>query len=110
VEKDTKSKLESALWLASKGFRVFPLIAGGKTPAIDDFPHKATLKSEKIKKWWVDPVMGYTQDFNIGISTEDLLVVDVDLDKKPRIQSEITWSGGPWIKSISDLVIDIRFT
>lgn len=76
--------LEHALWLAKQGFHVFPLIPNSKLPAIEDFPHLASCDPAQIKKWWVDPILGWEQPYNIGISTtkfsqnQALLVVDVD--------------------------------
>lgn len=70
--------------LASKGYKVFPLLPNSKKPSINDFPNVATTDIETITKWWMDPVMGLVRDNNIGISTssfgedEALLVVDVD--------------------------------
>jgi len=80
-----KSKLDWALALADLGFHVFPIEAGVKSPPhIDDFPGKASRDPVQIQRWWTDPVMGWDQDYNVGISTsrfgsdEALLVVDVD--------------------------------
>lgn len=76
--------LEKALELAEKGFYVFPVQVGGKLPAINDFPNRATRDPEQIKKFWLDPVFGMVQPYNIGISTtkfngsQALVVVDVD--------------------------------
>lgn len=76
--------LEHALALAAAGFHVFPLIEGGKFPAIDDFPNQASRDAARIRAWWTDPVMETLQPWNIGISTSHyadagaLLVVDVD--------------------------------
>lgn len=76
--------LSAALQLAEKGFHVFPLVSGEKTPAIQDFPNEATRDPEKIKRWWVDPLLGFEQPYNVGISTskfnenETLIVIDVD--------------------------------
>lgn len=79
------SKLQHALALAAQGFWIFPIEAGVKSPPrIDDFPTKATRDEAQIRRWWTCPVMGFEQDFNIGISTsrfrrdETLLVVDSD--------------------------------
>jgi len=78
------ASLEQALELAAKGFHVFPLIQNSKLPAIDGWQTKATTDAEKIRRWWLDPVMGLDQDWNIGICTtrfncaEALLAVDVD--------------------------------
>lgn len=80
------SLLSTALNLAERGFHVFPLIPNSKKPTREarDFPNKATRDPEKIKAWWLDPVMNVEQPFNIGISTtkygdnETLVVIDVD--------------------------------
>lgn len=84
------SFLETALHLAEKGFYVFPLQPNGKLPAIDDYPNRATRDPEQIKKFWVDPVLGLEQPYNIGISTtkyngsQALVVVDVDNKGKKK--------------------------
>ena len=65
--------LESALYLAKRGFRVFPLKPNTKVPAITNFSGAATTDEEKINAWF-----GNGKNYNIGISTDDLLVVDVD--------------------------------
>lgn len=78
------STLQAALDLAHMGFHVFPVVPNGKTPAIEDFPNKATRDAEKIKDWWIDPIMEFEKDFNVGISTtkfgddQALIVIDVD--------------------------------
>lgn len=78
------SFLKSALALAEMGFHVFPLVPNSKLPLIEDYPRLATRDVEVIKKWWVEPVMGFEQPYNIGISTtafgdgEALVVIDVD--------------------------------
>lgn len=78
------SFLKAALELAALGFHVFPLEPNSKIPAIMDFPKAASRDPERIKKWWIDPVMELEQPYNIGISTsrfgesEALLVIDVD--------------------------------
>lgn len=79
------SRLQTALALAEKGFWIFPLVGGAKVPAVDAFPKRATTNPNQILAWWQDPVFGWEQDYNIGISTsnfgangEALLVVDVD--------------------------------
>lgn len=75
------SKLESALALARKGFRVFPLHPNSKIPAINDFPNVATTDEAKIRAWWSDPVQKCESNHNIGIATGRGLVV-IDLDVK----------------------------
>jgi len=81
--------LEHALHLASLGFRVFPLGPNGKLPHIECFTELATTDPDKIKEFWTDPVMELPQPFNIGIATNDLLVVDIDNKKGKDGDSEI---------------------
>lgn len=74
----TTDTLSAALYLAERGFHVFPCEPGGKIPLIKNFPSQASRDPEQIKKWFV----GTTR--NVGISTsrfgdnEALVVVDVD--------------------------------
>ncbi len=87
--------LEHALALAAKGFHVFPLVPNSKFPLIEDFPNQASRDPEVIKKWWIDPVLGLEQPYNIGISTskfgddEALVVVDVDNKGEMRGDEEV---------------------
>jgi hypothetical protein len=76
----TASKLDHALALAKRGFKVFPLIEGGKLPAIQNYPAKATTDADAIARWFgADPVTGWEKDLNIGVLTGgDLAVLDVD--------------------------------
>lgn len=89
------SFLEIASKLAEEGFYVFPLKPNSKLPAIDDFPNRATRDQEAIKKFWLDPVMGTEQPYNVGISTskfngnQALVVVDVDDKGKKRGSDEL---------------------
>lgn len=76
--------VEQALALAEQGFHVFPLIENSKLPLIEKWQDRATRDAEQIRRWWLDPVMGWDQGYNIGICTtrfgdnEALIVVDVD--------------------------------
>lgn len=74
------SSLENAISLATMGFRIFPLGINSKKPILEDFPNVATTDKETITKWWVRP-------YNVGISTENLIVIDVD-NKKGKNGSE----------------------
>ena len=65
--------VESALDLASKGFRIFPLKPNSKLPAVSAFYDEATTDETKIKNWWKR-----NPKFNIGISTDEWCVLDVD--------------------------------
>lgn len=70
-------RIDQALALAAKGFHLFPVIQDGKTPAIDDWPNKATRDATQLGRW-------FTGDYNIGVATgkfgddQALLVIDVD--------------------------------
>lgn len=87
--------VEQALALAAQGFHVFPVIEGQKLPAIEAWQNRATTDPEQIRRWWLDPVMGWDQGFNIGICTtrygadEALLVVDVDNKNGKRGDDEL---------------------
>lgn len=78
-----KTKLDYALELAQRGFYVFPIQEGCKTPPLTKW-HKggpgerATTDPEIIRGWWTK-----WPKANIGIATEPsgLLVVDVDVKK-----------------------------
>lgn len=79
------SFLDSALELAANGYRVFPLIPNGKTPWIKNFTEEATTDVEKIKDWWIEPIMEFEKDFNIGIATsgyDDYQLIAIDVDDK----------------------------
>lgn len=73
--------LDEALARAGEGFRVFPLIPNGKTPALEtDWRKIATGDPEKIRRLWTDPATGWDQPYNIGIATGDgVVVIDVDM-------------------------------
>lgn len=76
--------------LAQRGFRVFPLVINGKTPALQaDWRKLATTDPDKIRRLWTDPVFESEIDFNIGIALDqNTLVVDVDVrDGKVGAQS-----------------------
>lgn len=86
---------EQALALAAQGFHVFPLIENSKLPLIEKWQDRATRDEAQIRRWWLDPVMGWDQGHNIGICTtryrddEALIVVDVDNKGDKRGDDEI---------------------
>lgn len=70
------SKLDSALKLAKNGFRIFPLSPNSKIPlkGFTDFSKNATTDEKTIRSWWTK-----NPEANIAISTDEFLVVDVDM-------------------------------
>lgn len=89
------SFLVHALDLAARGFHVFPLVPNSKRPAIDDFPTLASRDPQRIRTWWVDPILDMEQPYNVGISTtrfkddESLIVLDVDNKGKKKGDEEV---------------------
>ena len=68
------TKVEHALALAARGFRVFPIKPGAKTPPLlNDWPNKATSDPETVKLYWLA-----VPDANIAIECSGLAAIDVD--------------------------------
>lgn len=99
------NKLDAALALAERGFKVFPIAPGKKAPPLlNDWPRMASVDRAVIRGMW--DVCG--ADANIGVHCDGLLVVDVDpkkggdeslqllalLDDLPATRSANTPSGG----------------
>jgi hypothetical protein len=74
-------QLAWALFMASRGFRVFPLRPYGKKPVIDAFQHYATTDENQIRSWWIDPVNGTERNYNIGVLTTNMVLVDLDVKR-----------------------------
>lgn len=69
--------LETALGLARRGFKVFPLAPGQKKPPlIKAWEQHATTDEAQIRSWWTQ-----WPSANIGLHTDGLLVIDVDPKK-----------------------------
>jgi hypothetical protein len=64
--------LDHALALGARGFKIFPVVPGGKLPAVKGWQAHATSDPAGIRALWTNP------DFNIGVSTVDLLALDLD--------------------------------
>ena len=73
-------QLTAALEAAARGWRVFPLTPGRKTPrrAASQWEHKATTDPDRVARWWDR----HPTD-NVGIATgpSGLVVVDLDTPK-----------------------------
>ncbi len=69
--------LETALAHAARGFAVFPITPGQKTPPlISGWQHVATTDETQIRYWWLQ-----WPTANVGIHCDGLLVLDVDAHK-----------------------------
>lgn len=78
-------KLQSALDLAAKGFRIFPIAVNSKKPASGlKWKEEATTDPAKVEAWWTE-----NPDYNIGVACgKGLLVVDADISKgRPGLDS-----------------------
>lgn len=97
------TKLDAALALAARGFKVFPITPGSKAPPmIARWPALATDHWREVHEWW----SGLYSGANIGIHASDLLVLDVDVksggldsfamieDMLPATLTTLTPTGG----------------
>lgn len=68
------SKLDAALALAKRGFKIFPIAPNAKFPPLwNNWPLHATNDAKALQDW--------PQDANIGVHCEGMLVLDVDTRK-----------------------------
>ncbi|GGS61417.1 bifunctional DNA primase/polymerase [Actinokineospora fastidiosa] len=66
--------LSAALAAAARGWPVFPMVPGGKAPAVKNWEARATLDPDRIRRCWS------AGPYNIGIATGPAGLVVVDLD------------------------------
>ncbi len=74
--------LEAALSYAELGYRVFPCRPGGKEPATAHGCLDATTDPGRIEAWW-----SANPSYNVAISTDGLLVLDIDPAGKPWLNT-----------------------
>lgn len=85
---DPRALGRAAEFYATHGWAVFPLVAGGKTPATRRGFHDATTDVDRVRAWW-----SAHPDRNIGLATGAASGVDViDLD---GVEGVRTWYGVP---------------
>jgi hypothetical protein len=75
ARKRPSSNVEAALDLARRGFYVFPIADGKKSPALCRWSREATTDEATIRRWWSSHPCA-----NIGVATgpSGLIVVDID--------------------------------
>ena len=73
---DSHKALKSAIGLAARGLRIFPLRPYSKTPAITEWQINATSDVEIIKSWW-----SHNPQYNLGVCMTDWVGFDVDVKK-----------------------------
>lgn len=88
------ASLQQALEWAGRGFKVFPVIELEKRPAVAAFQDVATTDPAIVTAWWRDPISMVEKDYNIGVLTNDMDVVDIDLKRgKPGLESYASLGG-----------------
>lgn len=75
-----------ALWCARRGFRVFRLKPGDRTPAYKGWQGEATTDEAAIQRLWNGT------EYNVGVATGDGLAV-IDVDVKDGRPGEDTFAG-----------------
>lgn len=80
---DAKDRLEAAVALARRGFRVFPVCKNDKRPLIGKWQEQASSDESQIHGVWT-----YCPELNIGCFNDDLLSIDADAsDGKKGVES-----------------------
>lgn len=90
--------LDAALAYAKRGWRVIPIIPGGKRPILDDWPNEASTDPPKITEWWFrSPAssIGIVTDraFGWALDVDNPAVLEVLKDLPPTLTAR-TPSGG----------------
>jgi hypothetical protein len=78
--------LTAALDHASRGWPVFPMVPGGKAPAVKNWEQRATVDPDRITRCWT------AGPYNVGVATGPAGLVVVDLDTaKPNEKPPAAW-------------------
>lgn len=91
-----QSMAGAALEYAAKGWRVFPLRPGEKTPCFKEWQIKATSDADQVRQWWER-----WRGANIGLATGDLIAVDLDV--KRGIDGPENWEALAKKEGIDDI-------
>lgn len=83
---------DSAVSLAREGFRIFPVVEGGKVPAIKDWQDQACDDPNRVRRFWSEAISDEPMAYNIGIVTGAGLFV-LDIDNKNGKQGSATLAG-----------------
>jgi len=67
--------LSAALVAAGRGWSVFPLVPGEKTPAVRGWEQRATTDRRQIYRWWAS---GSGHNVGIACGPSGLVVIDLD--------------------------------
>ncbi len=80
--------LRAALVYASWGWYVHPLRPGGKRPLLSDWPRRASIDPDQIRRWW-----GCWPEANIGLACGPSGLLAIDLDVKHGVDGLATWEA-----------------
>lgn len=85
--------LGAAFGAADRGWNVFPLVSGGKTPAIRDWEARATSDRRQIYRWWAGNV---TNNVGVAAGKSGLLVVDLDEGREGAAPKRFAGARNGW--------------
>ncbi|WP_018351646.1 bifunctional DNA primase/polymerase [Longispora albida] len=95
--------LLAALAAATRGWAVFPLVPGGKRPAVSEWESRATTDPERIRRCWT------TGPYNVGVACgpSGLVVADTDMPKPgqvppPEWAAECCHDGGDVLSVLAE--------
>ncbi|MFF4736340.1 bifunctional DNA primase/polymerase [Streptomyces sp. NPDC001262] len=90
---------KAALDAANRSWHVFPLIPGGKRPAVRNWEQRATVDPDRIARCWS------SGPYNVGIATgpSGLVVIDLDTPKSTDDVPPVGWAQ-PGITNGADVL------